>query len=524
MLSLLSGGLQIVMFPKTNLFFLCWVSFIPLLYALLRGRGGEGELLDSEGRSFRQFTLFQGFVIAWVCGIVWYIGTCYWIYPVMNGYGKLGVLASGFITLGFCLIMGMHHAVFGMLVVLMARRSTAGNRGPLLLAPVFWVAIEFFRDRITGVPWEPLGNAQVDNIPFARISGFTGVYGLSLAIMLVNCAFTAGLLLYGRRRKTLLISATAAAVALQMGIFLKPAPLPATRQALLIQPSARILDEGWPPDLIAHTLADFVRVGLQAGQNPPGNPGLIVWPESPASFSVDDQGFLQVLKTIAQKTNSYLIVGSTAFVNSPDGRQPLNSALVVDPQGNIVGRYDKIHLVPFGEYIPLKHLLFFADKLTREVGDFARGTERKVFDLNGTKVGVVICYESVFPGEVREFAANGAQVFVNISDDGWYGDTSAPYQHLQMTRMRAIENHRWILLGTNNGVTAAIDPLGRVVKKAERNISTALLVSFSGESDNTFYSQQGDIFAWICVVISLVAIFVRFRFPARTMLEARPTP
>lgn len=528
MLSLLAGGLQIVIFPKTNLFFLCWIAFVPLLYALLRGRGGEGELLDSEGRSLRQFTLLQGFVIAWVCGIVWYIGTCYWIFPVMHGYGKLGGIGSGFITLGFCLIMGMHHGVFGMLVVLMARRSTAGNRRPLLLAPVFWTAIEFFRDRVTGVPWEPLGNAQVDNIPFARISQFTGVYGLSFAIMLVNCAFVAGLLFYGRRRKKLLIPAAAVAIALQMGIFLKPGALPATRQALLIQPNVPILGV-WTPEMLARTLADFLRVSEQAGlTNPSGNPGLIIWPEAPTDFRAADPGFLQALRTIAQKTNSYLIVGSTAFIKGPSGDQPLNSALVVDPQGNVVGRYDKIHLVPFGEYIPLKPLLFFADKLTHEVGDFARGKDRTVFDLNGTKVAVVICYESVFPGEVSEFAApepsRGAQVFVNISDDGWYGESSAPYQHLQMTRMRAIENHRWILLDTNNGVTAAVDPLGRVVKKAERNISTALPVSFSVETGATFYSEYGDKFAWTCVVISLLAIFVRFKFAARTMIEARPAP
>lgn len=516
------------MFPKTNLFFLCWIAFVPLLYALLRGRGGEGELLDSEGRTLRPFTLFQGFVIAWACGIVWYIGTCYWIYPVMNHFGNLGVLASGFIALGFCLIMGMHHGVFGMLVVLMARRSTVGNRSPLLLAPVFWTAIEFFRERITGVPWEPLGNAQIDNIPFSRISEFTGVYGLSLAIMLVNCAFAAGLLFYGRRRKNLLVSAMAAAVALQMGVFLKPAPLPTTGQALLIQPNLPILEE-WPPEMLARTLADFLQVSEQAGPtNPRGNPGLIIWPEAPTPFSVDDPSLLQLLKIIAQKTNSHLIVGSTAYINGPGGRHPLNSALVVDPQGNVVGRYDKIHLVPFGEYVPLKPLLFFAEKLTHEVSDFARGTERKVFDLNGVRVAVVICYESVFPGEVREFATpdatHNAQVLVNISNDGWYGETGAPYQHLQMTRMRAIENHRWILQATNNGVTASIDPLGRVVKKAERNVSTGLLVPFGAELDTTFYSQYGDLFAWICVVISLLAIFVRFRFAARTMIEARPAP
>lgn len=525
-LSLLSGGLQILIFPIPNWFFLCWIAFVPLLYALLRGRGGEGELLDSEGRSLRPFTLRQGFIIAWVSGVLWYIGTCYWIYPVMHGYGNLGTFASGLITLGYCLIMGLHHGVFGMLVVLLARRSNLGNRRPLLLAPVFWVALEFFRDRVIGVPWEPLGNAQVDNIPFAHIAEFTGVYGLSFAVMLVNCAFTAGLLLFGRRRRNLIISAAAAAVALQIGVFARPAPLPTTKQAVLVQQYAPILDRRWTGQEFDQLIAELSQMSVQAEpKNPPGNPGLIVWNESPAPFTVDDPKFRAWTSTIARDANSYVIAGSIAYAETRDAEghpQLLNSALVIDPQGKEIGRYDKIHLVPFGEYVPFKSLLFFADKLVREVGDFARGTQRKVFDLNGTRVGVVICYESVFPDEVRQFAANGAQAFVNISDDGWYGETSAPYQHLQMARMRAIENNRWVLLSTNNGITAVIDPVGRVAQRAERNIRTTLIARYVPQSETTFYTSYGDVFAWICVVISLIAIFIRFRIRAGTMIEARP--
>jgi apolipoprotein N-acyltransferase len=524
-LSLLSGGLQILIFPIPNLFFLCWIAFVPLLYALLRGRGGEGELLDSEGRSLRPFTLWQGFMVAWVSGILWYIGTCYWIYPVMHGYGNLPPPVAGLIMMGYCLIMGMHHGVFGMLVVLLARRSNLGNRRPLLLAPVFWVALEFFRDRVIGVPWEPLGSAQVDNIPFAQIAQLTGVYGLSFAIMLVNCAFTAGLLLFGRRRKNLLISATAAAVALQIGVFARPALPSTTKQAVLVQQNAPI-QNGWTQEQYDQLIAELAQISVQAEpKNPPGSPGLIVWNESPAPFVASDPRFLVWVTTVARSSNSYVIAGSVARAETKDAQghpQVLNSALVVDPQGNVIGRYDKVHLVPFGEYVPFKDLLFFASKLVREVGDFARGTERKVFDLNGTKVGIVICYESVFPDEVREFAANGGQVFVNISDDGWYGETSAPYQHLQMSRMRAIENHRWILLSTNNGITAVIDPFGRVLKKARRNVRTTLLARYAPQSEITFYTSYGDIFAWVCVVISLIAIFVRFRIRAGTMIEARP--
>jgi apolipoprotein N-acyltransferase len=524
-LALVSSGLQILTFPKPSLYFLCWIAMVPLLYALLRGRGGEGELVDSEGRSLRPFSLVQGFLIAWVSGVIWYLGTCYWIYPVMHIFGNLGALPASLIALGFCLIMAMHHGAFGALVVLMARRASLGNRRPLFMAPFFWVAIEFFRDRVTGVPWQPLGGAQVDNIPFARIGEATGVYGLSFAVMLVNCAFAAALLLQGRRRMNLLVSATAAALALQMGVFARPAPFPTTtKQAVLLQPNIPVLNASdWTPQFFDNNIGAMARLSADAaGKRSENDPGLIIWPEAPAPFFVGEQKFQLWVATTARSTNSYMVVGSTGEAESSDPQLPLiyNSALIVDPNGHNVGRYDKIHLVPFGEYIPLQRLLFFASKLTREVGEFARGKERMAFDLGGVKAGVFICYESIFPNEVRQFAANGAQVLINISNDGWYGETGAPFQHLQMARMRAIENHRWILLDTNNGVTAAIDPYGRLVKQAPRNVRTVLTAPFSPMTEATLYTRFGDMFAWACVIISLFMVLVRFRIRARTMIEA----
>jgi len=515
--------LQILVFPNINLYFLCWIAMAPLLYALLRGRGGEGELFDSEGRSLRPFTVWQGFLIGWACGIVWYLGTCYWIYPVMNVYGGLPGVAATLITIAFCIYMGLHHGAFAALVVMMARRSTSGNRRPLLLAPVFWTAIELFRDRVVGDPWNPLGGAQIDNIPFARMAQVSGVYGLSFAVMLVNCALVAAMLLRGQRRKNLMVSTIAAAIALQIGVFAKPAPFTATRQAVLMQENVPLLDQReWTPKYFDQTISELVRQSVEAVPRD-NNPGLIVWPESPAPFFIADPRLQRWLVAMAQDKNSYLVVGSVGETQESNGKQQLlNSALVMDPQGNVVGQYDKIHLVPFGEYVPFQNLLVFARKLTREVGDFARGNQRKVFDLGGTHVGIFICYESVFPDEVREFTANGAQVLINISDDLWYGETGAPAQHLQMTRMRAVENHRWILLATNNGTTASIDPLGRVVKQAPRNVRTAMVAPFSPQTEMTFYSRYGDVFAWACVVISLLAVFVRWRYRATTMIEARP--
>src|SRR5262249_29451488 len=398
------------------------------------------------------------------------------------------------------------------------------------------VAIEFFRDRATPVFWEPLGTSQVDNIPFSRMAQLTGVYGLSFAIMLVNSAFVAAMLLQGKQRRKLLLTALAAAVALQIGVLARPAPAPAARQAVLAQHNLPVPDAPWTQAYYDQTIAELAQLSVSASPpHPPGSPGLIVWPESPAPFLVGDRGFQAWLAGIAKSTNSYLVIGSTAL--EPEARRqapgsparasrdgveaPMyNSALVVDPTGRPLGRYDKIHLVPFGEYVPLRDLLFFAGKLTREVGDFSRGTERLVFDLGGARIAVFICYESIYPGEVRQFAANGAQVLINISDDRWFGNTGAPPQHLQMGRMRAVENHRWVLISTNSGITASVDPDGRVVKRAPRDVRTALVAPFNLESEVTFYSRFGDVFAWICVVISLLAVVVRWRYKTRTLIEA----
>ena len=520
-----SGLLQVLVFPKPGAFFLSWIALAPLIYALLRGRGGEGELVDSEGRSLRPFTLWQGFVLGWVCGFIWYLGTCYWIYPVMHDYGNLNAAISALLMFALSSYMALNHALFSTLVVLMARRSFLGNRRPLFLAPFFWVAIELFRDRVIGFPWNPLGGSQIDNIPFARIAEVTGVYGLSFAVVLVNCAFVAGMLLFGRRRTNLLISATAATIALQMGFFAKPDAFPVSKEAVLVQENVPVLDPAqWTPQFFDHTVGDLAQLSVTTRkQSPSEDQGLIVWPESPAFFYTSDPRLLAWLTTIAQDTKSYMLVGSIGVQDSPQGMpQPYNSALIVDPQGHVTGRYDKIHLVPFGEFVPFKDLLVFAQKLTREVGELGRGTDRKVFDVNGTRVGVFICYESVFPDEVRQFAGNGAQVLVNISNDGWYGDTSAPYQHLQMARMRAVENHRWMLIDTNSGITSAIDPFGRVVTRAPRNVRTAIRVSYSALIETTFYMRNGDIFAWLCVLISVLAVVVRTRIPSRTMIEVRP--
>ena len=235
----------------------------------------------------------------------------------------------------------------------------------------------------------------------------------------------------------------------------------------------------------------------------PAKTDLIAWPEAPTAFHDIDPRFQEVMGRLATETGASVIAGNVGIDTNAGGYTIFNSAAVFSPQGSYIGRYDKIHLVPFGEYVPFKDLLFFAGHLTRNVSDFGRGEYRKVFRTGGHRYGVFICYESIFADEIRHFAANGAEVFVNISDDGWYGETSAPWQHLNMARMRAIENRRWILRDTNNGTTTIIDPYGRPTVSMQRNIRGSLAGRYGFRDDITFYTAHGDVFAMLCAIIAI---------------------
>jgi apolipoprotein N-acyltransferase len=198
--------------------------------------------------------------------------------------------------------------------------------------------------------------------------------------------------------------------------------------------------------------------------------------------------------------------------NGTSSSQVFNSAALVSPSGDWTERYDKMHLVPFGEYLPFPRLFGFAGGLTKEVGEFQAGKSRAPLVAGNTRLGVFICYESVFPGEVRQFANQGAQVLVNISNDGWYGDSGAYAQHLNQTRMRAIENDRWILSATDTGVTASIDPYGRTVVRLPRKERGTLVAPYALTSVTTFYTRHGDWFAWLCAIISAGALLMRLAF------------
>jgi len=498
-----------------------WFALVPLLYGLLRPTNVASQ------NYLRCCT-----IAAYLCGVLWYVLNCYWIYQTMTQYAQ-GVSPAGGvgILILFSLILGLYFGLFG-LVLAFLRRSSGGILAPLLVAPFLWTALELLAAHLTSVPWDQLGYSQVDNLLLTKLAPFTGTYGISFVVVAVNALLVAVLLTKNIHMRLRIGAGTLLLIVLlQLGSFTPSKPSPTSDYAVLLQPN---LDVGalniWiGPEWDEHAswmLRQSLRtcnpanVGMpvprahlvspDCAQNTPP-PGVVVWPEAQSPLWSDDPRTIALLRALATTAHAPIIAGMLGH----DQTGTYNSAVFTAANGDILGRYDKIHLVPFGEYIPYRKLFFFAHKLTQQLVDLQRGKKREVFRSDGHAFGIFICYESVFADEIRPFALNGAQVFVNVSDDGWYGDTSAPWQHLNMARMRAVENHRWILLDTNNGITAAIDPKGRVTFSAPRNVDTSLVVRYGYESDLTFYTRYGDAFAYACgiIVVGALLLFARRRRP-----------
>jgi apolipoprotein N-acyltransferase len=543
-LATLSGVLQVLPFPIAGPVPLwrtvfCWFALLPLLFALL-GR-------DSEQRPL---SILQSAALGYLSGFIWYLGNCYWIYQTMNLYGGLAKPTSAGILVLFCLYLGLYHALFGALIGAF-RRLPLGRNSLLLLAPFAWVAVELARSRITGLPWDLLGITQIDNALLDRLAPIAGAYGLSFVIALVNAVWLMRFSQRERRYTRPALSVAGVLLCLLYVVGTQQLPRmpqsPTTATATLIQENLEVGAADTGPQFSTRELLDSFSylsrhpapsflggipelpgtpeiVLLHKSVSPEGtdpietwtpDSDLIVWPESPAPFQENDPQFRNAISALARQADASVIVGNIGIdrirPNDPAagesrGYKLYNSANFVTPDGTFAGRYDKMHLVPFGEYVPFKEFLFFAKNLLNEVGTFDPGRNREVFTTGGHTYGVFICYESVFADEIRQYELKGAGVLVNISNDGWYGDTSAAWQHLNMVRMRSIENHRWILRSTNTGVTAAIDPLGRVTMAAPRHRRTSLRVAFGYEHDITFYAAHGDLFAYFCALITTLAL------------------
>ncbi|WP_263358193.1 apolipoprotein N-acyltransferase [Acidicapsa ligni] len=510
-----------------------WFALVPLVVAVLR------LPVTQAGRSIR-WQLGWSLLTGWLSGALWFGANCYWVYGTMHLYAGLNAPLAVLALVLFSLYLGFWFGAFALVLAIIHRatRSNGVTWLTLVAIPFLWTAMEFALARIPEFPWDLLGYSQVDNAWLSQLAPWTGVYGISFVLAAVNALLVAGFVLSrgagsfpANRRCTVL---GVALIILGMAGTLVHPQHPATSQvAMLVQPNLDVAtDDAWAgPDWDRH-MAEFQRLasetceGYLAGMPQTGAPvvanidctavpptSLIAWPESPAPFREMDPRFQTGMAALARTNHSPMIVGTVGMDDDPANRKYLvyNSASVITQEGQFIGRYDKIHLVPFGEYIPLRSAFFFLHKIVQDMPDMSTGRSRESFPLksadgNTHRYGIFICYESVFGDEVRQFARNGAEVLVNISDDGWYGDTSAPWQHLNMARMRAIENRRWLLRDTNNGVTSSIDPYGTVRQSIPRHQVDSLAAFFAYNSALTFYTLHGDLLPGLCAILTLVLL------------------
>jgi apolipoprotein N-acyltransferase len=348
-----------------------------------------------------------------------------------------------------------------------------------------------------------LGNAGADmSIPM-RLAPYTGVHGLSFVFMMMAAALALVFLRRPRWQLAFLLALPALILLPQL-----PDPDTGSARAAVLQPNIDETQE-WTRESLEQSERELALLTMRVALRSAGHkPDLLIWPELPAPFYYyDDADFRQLAGGLAQAARTSFLLGTVARAT---GGAPLNSALLLSPTGAPVARYDKIHLVPFGEYVPWPFGFF--NKITKEAGDFEPGSRVVTAPVDGRPIGMFICYESAFPTLARQLVGSGAEVLFNLSNDGYFGrSASARGQHLLVVRMRAAENARWIVRATNDGITAAVDPAGRVVKRLPSFVQMAGELPYSYRQQQTFYTRHGDWFGWSCAVVGVAAVAMAVR-------------
>ena len=480
-LALASAGLLVLLFPPFNLFWLSPIALAPLLVACAR-----------------EDSWLRRFAFGYLAGVAYWCGICHWIQWTLEHHGGMGGALAWALFALFCLVKGLQMGVFAALSGTVLRKWFAI---PAIAA--IWVAIEWTHS-YTGFEWMNLGNAGIDLPLPLRLAPITGVWGISFSLALMAAVIAALVMRLQRHPAVWLL-------ALPLLFLLPdfPAAGKGTAGAVIVQPN---LDDetAWTPALLEETERQMRLFSLSvAGRDHAAS--VIVWPEVPAPFYEADPTFTGLLSGIAKQANANVLSGVVAH----EGRRgpPLNSALLMDENGNRVSRYDKVNLVPFGEFVPWPFGLI-TEKVSTEAGDFAPGTQVVVSRLDGHRIGTFICYESAFPSYIRQFAASGAEVLFNISNDSWFGKTAARYQHLLIVRMRAVENERWIVRSTNNGISGVVDPAGRVDRTLPEFQEASARIGYGYVSTQTFYTKHGDWFVLLCALIAIGSL-VSVALPAR---------
>ena len=495
LLALASGVALALAYPSFHIPLLGWIVPALLIVAVL----GERPRF--------------AFLLGWLQGAAYYGLSLPWFYTVMRQYGPLSVVQAGAVFALVIVVTSMYHAAYAAGIAWLGKIST---ERACLAAPFVWVSMEFglMHMPAIGFPWNLLGYVAAGNLALVQMTAITGIFGLSLLVAAYNSLAAWAGLQISQRKKTGLKLWAGATIALFLIGLLGPRfvpEAPADHVAHLVQTNFPVA-LNYPADWMQVHAAEMDTLEAMSVGAAQKTPGIVVWPEVPAPFSLQDGNFQARAVRIARGAGGGFLVGVIDFKPLGNGQKGANnSAALLGPDGALDFIYDKIHLVPFSEYVPWRNWFFFARDLTGLIGDFQHGSQYQVGRISGGPFSVYICYEAIFPNEVRRFTLGGAQLFVNISDDGWFGGSGAPEQHLAMARVRAVENRRWLLRDTNDGITVSVDPYGRIVARLPAEIRGELDAPYAFRADLTPYARWGDWLPWLCVLIALMLLLIAAR-------------
>ncbi len=488
----LTGILLAASFPKVELGFLAWIAFIPLIAFIRRSPNG-----------------FSAFCGGFTAGVVHLFFLQIWIPDVLARYGGLSEALS-WIAYGLMLVL---LSIFPGAACLAAKSLVRrGGDSFLFSLPCLWAAMEYALNYFPfgGYPWILTGYSQSGFLRLIQIADLTGVYGVSFLVLFFNTAvyYTA---LHRKRGAAGAGPLIAAALLILLSSVYGGFSL---RRWDAVQPNFRaaLLQANISYEESATAMLDkFERGYVRMADRLKYSPDLLLIPESPSPVLFETgSSYRQALERLATRFPMGLIFNNVREEPSESGAKYFNSAYFLDRNGNLTHVYDKIHLVPFGEYVPLQGLLRFFRIVSKDVSFFSQGRDYRVVELDGRPANAVICFEIVFPGLVRRFVREGSRLILNLTNDGWYGDSSAPFQHLAIARWRAIENRRYLLRAANTGVSSIIEPTGRM------QTSTGILQEATCEGrfafieHKTFYARYGDVFIFVCAIIALGCFILAF--------------
>jgi apolipoprotein N-acyltransferase len=498
-LAALSGALLAFSFPKFGHPACAWIALVPLFLALSGWTGRPGPLPGT--------TAVRGLFLGLVASLVFFCGTLYWTGPVLVTFGGLPAPLGVVSVLLLSVYLGLYNAVgTAALGVILRHYGRAG----LWLAPAAWVAGEYLRGTLlSGFPWVVLGDSQIDVPPVAQIASVAGVYGVSLFVAFMNAALAYALLASPRAR----VRTLAASAAILIGVAVWGAWRVADGSLVragtpirvgLIQGNVEQKDK-WDPRQARRIFTTYIAMTRDAVKR---GAQYVLWPESSTPFMFEEnESGEQAIRGLAREVGVPIQFGSDQMVR---GGTPhlYNAAFLIAPDGTTAAVYRKMQLVPFGEFIPLQHWISFLSPLVGGLATFAAGDTVTMLPIGEHKASTAICYEVIFPHLAREAVERGSELLTTITNDGWYGTTSAPYQHFALASMRAIEQGRYLIRAANTGISGAVDPYGRVVAKSAIFEQTGMVVDVRFLQGRTIYSRLGDVAAWASLAVTGLALVV----------------